>query len=42
VVFPYDDRPSRMSSLGYRQILEAGAQKLVQRMAAEVEDLGAA
>ena len=37
-VFPYDDRPSRMSSLGYRQILEAEAQKLAQRMAAQVED----
>jgi nucleotide-binding universal stress UspA family protein len=39
-VFPYDDRPSRMANLGYRQILEGDALKTVRRMRRELGDLG--
>jgi nucleotide-binding universal stress UspA family protein len=40
--FPYDDRPSRMANLGYRQALESDALDTVRRMSAELGDLGGA
>src|SRR3954447_25225598 len=38
--FPYDDTPSRMANMGYRQALEADARTTVYRMSGELGDLG--
>src|SRR6188472_2457858 len=39
-VFPYEDRPSRMSNLGFRNVLEQDALGVVARMREEHADLG--
>jgi nucleotide-binding universal stress UspA family protein len=39
-VFPYDDHPSRMSSLAYRKIMAADALALVDSLSAPLADLG--
>src|SRR6478752_644611 len=39
-VFPYEQRPSRMSNLGFRHILEEDALTLVTRLRDENADLG--
>jgi nucleotide-binding universal stress UspA family protein len=39
-VFPYDDHPSRMANLGFRDALEADALAVVRKQSAQLADLG--
>jgi nucleotide-binding universal stress UspA family protein len=39
-VFPYDDHPSRMANLGFRQVLESDALAVVRKFSADLADLG--
>jgi nucleotide-binding universal stress UspA family protein len=37
-IFPYDDRPSRMANLGFREVLESDAVKVVEQMRTAVAE----